>query len=42
MYLGDTYVGLYANDKRHGQGTYTQAGTGKVFEGVWENGQLKE
>jgi hypothetical protein len=35
-------VGYYAKDKRNGQGTYTQAATGKAFTGEWENGQIKE
>ena len=38
---GDVYVGNYANDKRSGHGVYTQAATGQVFDGEWENGQIK-
>lgn len=34
-------MGNYAKDKRNGQGVYTQAATGQVFDGEWENGQIK-
>jgi hypothetical protein len=39
-YAVDKYVGEFKNGKLHGQGTYTKP-DGKVFEGIFENGQFK-
>ena len=39
---GSQYEGKFKGDKPHGQGTYTFADIGKVAEGIWENGCLKE
>ena len=37
-YSGDKYVGEYKNDKRHGQGTYTNA-NGKKYVGEFKEGK---
>ena len=34
---GDTYVGEYKDNKRHGQGTYTYA-NGEKYVGEWKDG----
>ena len=38
---GDKYVGEWRDDSFNGQGTYTYA-DGRVKEGIWENGELKQ
>ena len=35
----NTYVGGWVDDKRHGHGVYTWAGTGEKYEGGWERGK---
>ena len=36
---GDTYVGPYVDDLKHGPGVYTWAEDGSTMNGVWENGE---
>ncbi|KAJ9631719.1 hypothetical protein H2203_000119 [Taxawa tesnikishii (nom. ined.)] len=36
---GDTYKGEWQQDTHHGQGTYTEAKTGNVYSGGWEEGR---
>ena len=38
---GDQYVGGFLNDKKHGQGKYTNANGWKTW-GEWENDLKKE
>ena len=38
---GNTYVGEWKENKKHGQGTQTYA-DGTVEKGIWENGELVE
>jgi hypothetical protein len=35
----DKYIGKWKNDKRHGQGKYTQS-TGEIREGWWANNKF--
>lgn len=34
---GDTYLGEWKNNMKHGKGTYTCARTGSVYEGEWKD-----
>lgn len=33
---GDVYEGLWANDQKHGHGSYFYMARGKRFDGVWQ------
>ena len=37
---GDTYDGMYENDKKHGMGTYISMKTGRKYEGEWRNDKI--
>ena len=41
QWAGSKYVGEFRDGKEHGQGTFTFA-DGRVKEGIWENGELKQ
>jgi hypothetical protein len=38
---GDVYEGTWANDVKHGPGTFFYMSRGKRFDGVWQEGVAK-